>query len=397
MEFCESVPADQYEQFVKASLQCNLLQSAGWAQVKSAWGHALTGLRDDDGQLVATALVLRRALPLGMSFWYVPHGPIMDYTNPRVVTEFLSGLRAFAKRSRAVAVRIDPPVAAKLGPYDSMPAEYAPHSLAALHAIESAGFEHRGFTTGMHDTFQPRFIPVTFAPEGEFGASLPKKSRTMANNARNRYVEVVYGGAELLDEFAGVVAKTEAEKSIHLRSREYYARLLRIYGDDARIYLAKLDIADAIGKYEAAREKARQALAATPENAAKKVRRLTAEIDAATKHIKELSEGQDGDVVTLAGLLMVRYGRSAEMLYAGTNRDYGNIPAQHLMWVEAMSDGFADGLENISLGGVDGSLNDSLMRFKSRFNPLVVEKLGEFEARINRPAAKLIDWYLARR
>ncbi len=399
MRFDAAVSQAEYDEFVKAQPQCNLLQSPGWGKVKDGWQHELTGLRDDEGKLLATGLVLKRALPLGLSFWYVPHGPILDFEAPDVLETYLRELGVYAKKSRAVAVRIDPLVPVRKAPQDELPENKDPKAMQIGKRIESIKYKHRGFTMAFSESFQPRHIPVTFAPEGDFQASLPKRSRTMANNARNRHAQVVVGGHDLLDDFLDVIAETEKEKEINLRAKPYYERILDTYGQDARIYLAYLDIADALEKYRSAVAKDQAELDATQPNAKKKINRLTEQIRNNTRHIDNLEERQkiDGDNVTLAGVLMVRYGSSAEMLYAGTNRNYGNIPAQHLMWVEALSDGFEDGLANVSLGGVDGSLDDSLMRFKSRFNPEIFEKIGEFQLSICAPIAKAIDWYLARR
>ncbi|WHU56244.1 peptidoglycan bridge formation glycyltransferase FemA/FemB family protein [Trueperella pyogenes] len=404
LRFDESVPQAEYDAFVAHHPLCNLLQSAAWAKVKAGWGHALTGLRDESGILVAAGLVLKRPLPLGLSFWYMPHGPVLDFDKP-YLEPYLRQLRAYAKRSRAVAVRIDPLVAVRKAALEALPEGYDPHAREVGRRIEAAGYRHRGFVMGLHESLQPRFIPVSFRPEGlpagcdvaAYQATLSKKSRTLANNARNRFVEVTSGGAELLDEFLAVIAQTEQEKEIKLRSKPYYESILKNYGEDARIYLATLNIADALAKYSAQLAADEAELAATPENAKKKRNRLRSSIDCATKHIAELESHDDGDRVTLAGVLMVRFGRSAEMLYAGTNRNYGNIPAQHLMWVHALADGFAAGLDNVSLGGVDGSLSDSLMQFKSRFNPQIVEKIGEFQTNIIVPVAHAIDYYLRRR
>lgn len=418
MQFVE-VPREEYDAFVASHPLCNVLQSSAWAEVKS-WGHSLTGLRDDTGALVAAGLVLKRHLPLGMSFWYMPHGPILDFEGPYLEV-YLRELRAFAKKNRAVAVRIDPFVPVRKAPLAELPESYDPRARHIGRRIESAGFKHLGFVKGLHESLQPRFMPVTFRPAeladavpasagaapaaqpgipavavAAYQATLPKKSRTLANNARNRFVEVTSGGADVLDEFLSVIEQTEEEKGIRLRSREYYEKILAAYGDDAKVYLATLDVDSAIATYTARRDADSAELAATPANAKKKRNRLQDAIASAAKNIAELEESGQRGRVTLAGVLMVRFGTSAEMLYAGTNRHFGNIPAQHLMWVVALGEGFASGLESVSLGGVDGSLTDSLMQFKSRFNPEIVEKIGEFQANIS-PLGRLVSYYLSRR
>jgi lipid II:glycine glycyltransferase (peptidoglycan interpeptide bridge formation enzyme) len=60
---------------------------------------------------VAVAAAQVRPLPLGRSFWYVPHGPVLDYDD-RGAGERLRavaiGLREAARAARAVAVKLEP-------------------------------------------------------------------------------------------------------------------------------------------------------------------------------------------------------------------------------------------------------------------------------------------------
>ena len=52
-----------------------------------------------------------RRLPLGRSFWYVPHGPVMDYDHPKAAERLRAvaiGLREAARRDRAIAVKLEP-------------------------------------------------------------------------------------------------------------------------------------------------------------------------------------------------------------------------------------------------------------------------------------------------
>ena len=37
------------------------------------------------------------------------------------------------------------------------------------------------------------------------------------------------------------------------------------------------------------------------------------------------------------------------------------------------------GISEVSMGGIEGSLNDSLLGFKSKFSPNIVEYYGEFD------------------
>ena len=67
--------AQEHDDFVKKSSQTNLLQSASWAKVKDNWDNERIGFYKND-QLVASASILIKPLPLGMTMLYIPRGAI---------------------------------------------------------------------------------------------------------------------------------------------------------------------------------------------------------------------------------------------------------------------------------------------------------------------------------
>ena len=396
--FDAQISPQEYDLWVVRQPNCNLLQSSKWAQVKDNWQSRLTALRDESGEIVAAGLVLIRPLKFGYTMWYLPHGPILDYTRHDVLQAYLDALKAVAKRTKCVFIRLDPPVAVEAALKDELTGEPAEAALEVLRKLEEIGFEHQGFTEHMHDTLQPRSLAVVQTPgsDVDYEASLPKRTRTFARNARNRYVQVRKGSEADLDEFMAVIAATEETKGIRLRSREYFEKLLRVYGEDAALYLAYIQIDEAIAGYDASLTQARKKLEQVSE---KKRANAQAEVDRLEKRKAELEERAaiDGDYATLAGLLLIRYGISGELLYAGTNRNFGNITAQELAWVEALGDTFKAGAQYVSLGGIESTHDDELTAFKSRFTPLIVDKLGEFDYPIRTLMYKAVRYVLRHR
>jgi len=66
---------------------------------------------EEDGRIVALAAAQVRRLPLGRSFWYVPHGPVLDYADERAgdrLRALVIGLREAGRRGRALAIRLEP-------------------------------------------------------------------------------------------------------------------------------------------------------------------------------------------------------------------------------------------------------------------------------------------------
>jgi lipid II:glycine glycyltransferase (peptidoglycan interpeptide bridge formation enzyme) len=90
----------------------DFLHDGSWADVAAFDGQPQRRfVAEDEGELVAIAAAQVRRLPLGRSFWYVPHGPVMDYGHPKAaerVRAVAIGLREAARRDRAIAVKLEP-------------------------------------------------------------------------------------------------------------------------------------------------------------------------------------------------------------------------------------------------------------------------------------------------
>ena len=98
------IPAEVHDTFVKNHPLCNLLQSSSWAKVKDNWGSEIVGVYEKD-TLVASSLVLIKPLPAGFTMLYTPRGPVMDYTNERLVSYFMAELKKFGKKKRALFIK----------------------------------------------------------------------------------------------------------------------------------------------------------------------------------------------------------------------------------------------------------------------------------------------------
>jgi lipid II:glycine glycyltransferase (peptidoglycan interpeptide bridge formation enzyme) len=66
---------------------------------------------EEDGAVVAIAAAQERPVLGGRAFWYVPHGPILDWGSSAAgerLRAMLIGLRLAAARHRAIAVKLEP-------------------------------------------------------------------------------------------------------------------------------------------------------------------------------------------------------------------------------------------------------------------------------------------------
>ena len=383
--FVEQVDPKEHDAFIAAHPLCNLLQTSDWAKVKDNWDHAIVGVRAGE-QLVASALVLIKQLPLHFTMMYVPRGPVMDYHNKELTVVFLQGLQRWAKRYHCLFIKMDPGIHYRDYLIEEQEtAEVHAGMKEILENLRAAGAIHQGFTTYIKESIQPRYQANVYACE-DFDASLPRHTRRLIKDALKRNVEVVRVGEERLDEFADVVALTEKRKHVSLRNREYFHQLMEIYQEDCYLFLAEVDVRAMLeGLYEQRRENDAQ-LAQLKEGAPKKKRRLEDIQRSLARDIAEFEEivREYPQRTVIAGVLSIKVGDTLEMLYAGMNERFKKFMPQYYLYTEIMKYAFANGCRYANMGGVEGDLQDGLTKFKANFHPHINEFIGEFDLPVNR-------------
>ena len=383
--FVEQVDPKEHDAFIAAHPLCNLLQTSDWAKVKDNWDHAIVGVRAGE-QLVASALVLIKQLPLHFTMMYVPRGPVMDYHNKELTVVFLQGLQRWAKRYHCLFIKMDPGIHYRDYLIEEQEtAEVHEGMKEILENLRAAGAIHQGFTTYIKESIQPRYQANVYACE-DFDASLPRHTRRLIKDALKRNVEAVRVGEERLDEFADVVALTEKRKHVSLRNREYFHQLMEIYQEDCYLFLAEVDVRVMLeGLYEQRRENDAQ-LAQLKEGAPKKKRRLEDIQRSLARDIAEFEEivREYPQRTVIAGVLSIKVGDTLEMLYAGMNERFKKFMPQYYLYTEIMKYAFANGCRYANMGGVEGDLQDGLTKFKANFHPHINEFIGEFDLPVNR-------------
>lgn len=372
------ITAEEHDEFVKTSPQTNLLQSSDWAKIKDNWGNERLGVYQNH-KLVAVASILIQPLPLGFTMLYIPRGPIMDYQNSELVAFMLQSIKTYAKSKRAVFAKFDPSLFLRKGLIGQETSDQEA-TLAIIQSLKECGVEWVGRTEDMGETIQPRFqanIYKEYFTEDQLSKSTKQAIRT----ARNKGVEVIFGGTELLDEFAALMKKTEARKGIHLRGRDYYEKLLTTYAGQSYITLSRINLAQRLASLKEQLEKNQAEASRFNEktkpgkidNNRQEKERLEEEIQFL---LQELKAGQE--IVSLSGTLTLEFGGTSENVYAGMDENFRRYQPAILTWYETAQHAFDRGATWQNMGGVENQLDGGLYHFKSKFNPMIEEFVGEF-------------------
>ena len=377
MKFLTDINNEKYTEFIKSHKHGNMMQAIEWSAIKNTWGAVRVAVSDDKDNIIAAAQVLTRK-----GLWYVPRGPILDYNNKELLEFFLTNLKKFAKTKQAKLVKLDIPVAVKdekLTNFKDVDGDYSDDEL--IKTFKSYGYNHKGFSLDMSSTIQPRFNTVTKL-EQPVPDLFSKDTRRLIRDADKKFVEVRRCGKENLDDFLFALACTEKRKNISLRGREYFENLLDTFGDNALLYISYINVEKVLKECHNRKENLEKEIEELGEKSPKKKRTLEEQVAGTDKLIAlfnglEIEDKSKDQVISAA--ITIAYGNHAEIIYAGMNEDFAKLPAQYKVFSDTMKKAQEMGISEVSMGGIEGSLNDSLLGFKSKFSPNIVEYYGEFD------------------
>ena len=372
------IPLSEYDDFVKEHPMVNLLQSSAWEKVKSDWNHERLGVYEGE-KLLAVASILIKSLPFGYKMFYIPRGPILDYRDTEVLKFVLQSIKSYARSKKAIFVTFDPSICQSQHLVNQDKTEY-PENLVLVETLGQLGVKWSGQTAEMDDTIQPR-IQAKIYKENFGEDKLSKSTKQAIRTARNKGLEVQYGGLELLDSFSELMKKTEKRKDIHLRNEVYYKKLLDNFKEDSYITLTSLDVSKRLRELEEQLEKNRVVAekfsdATKPSKVQENIKekeRLEEERDFLQGY---MNEGKSN--IPLAATLSLEFGNTSVNLYAGMDDVFKRYNAPILTWYETARYAFERGMVWQNLGGVENHLDGGLYRFKANFNPTIEEYLGEF-------------------
>lgn len=378
-QFIENVDKQEHDEFVMDHPLCNLLQSSKWGEVKENWDRVIVGVKDYD-KLIASSMILIKQLPFKFTIFYIPRGPVMDYENISLVKFMLHNIRRFAKYKRCLFITFDPAIHRNDYLLNDIKAGHDKNIENILSTLSSCGAIFKGFTKSIDDTIQPRFHANVYA-SADFETSLSKSAKKGLSIANKKMIRVEPCGEEAVEQFSNVMHCTEERKHIHLRDAQYFQRLMKIYGEDAVLYLAKLPIKELYEETKLKLEKNKKDLEECPQNAKKKRFTLEELNTSLIREEKELYEHmqRDGEVTVISGALCVKFGKTAEILYAGMDDGYKRYMAPYASFYKCMTWSFEKGCIWCNMGGIEGDLKGGLTQFKENFNPVVNEFIGEFD------------------
>ena len=376
--FKTNIDAKTHDDFVKQSPLCNLLQSSNWAKIKDNWDSCITGVYQKD-KLVASGLILIKHLPLSFTMMYIPRGPIMDYENKELVKFYLKELKKWAKTKHCLFISFDPAIKLREFDLDHKDKPDDQKALSIINNLQDNKAIYKGKTLKIEETIQPRFHLGLYYTD-DLNSHLPKSTIKSCKAAIKRHVNVKVADHSEIEKFAKMIELTEKHKNVHLRNEEYFRKILDVYKEDATLYLADVNVNTYKKELEDSIQIANDTLQneKATNNAKNKALQTIKNSEKELIAINDLASKYPNDTI-IAGGLMVGFGNTCEMLYAGRNDDFNSFRPQYYLYTKKIEHSFKQGYQYVNMGGIEGTLDDGLSKFKANFNPVIIEYVGEFD------------------
>ena len=331
IEFVTQQNQDAYEAFVASHPYGHFAQSRLWGKVKDNWQWAGVLSRNEAGEIRGALGILIRRVP-GMPFtiMYAARGPVCDPHDEAAIGELVRGARQLAKRHRSYELKLDPAVLSSDTEFTAL--------------MKKQGFDVSEDSKNFEGV-QPRYvfrIDMQGRDEEALMASFQQKTRYNIRLAQRKGVTVRVCGQEMVPEFARIMRETGVRDGFITRDADYFAKMLEVLGEHARLYMAF---------YE---EK------------------------------------------PVAGTLAIWYGDKVWYLYGASSNEYRNVMPNCLLQWEMIRWAIEKGSRIYDFRGVSGDISEDnplygLYRFKKGFNGDFCEFVGEMNLVLNRPVYVLVE------
>ena len=189
----------------------HVLQSWEWGQVKIAHNWIPTRLLwEQDGYPVAAAQVLRRPLPYTpWGVMYVPKGPALDYTSPKLLERVLGDLERFARQQHAIFLKVDPDT----------------NSTNVVTALTARGWHYSNEQIQFRNTALLDLTPA----QDDLLAAMKSKTRYNIRLGERKGVTVSAGSVEDIPLFYKLYAETGRRDGFMIRPLAYYQDAWRTF------------------------------------------------------------------------------------------------------------------------------------------------------------------------
>lgn len=394
----------EFKKFADKHPQITFHQTKEWADLKAHnnWKAIYLGLIDENNKIQAGTLILSKTLPIiKKKMFYAPRGFLIDYENKELLKEFTEEIKKFAKKEKAIFIKIDPYLEYQEHDNNGNIVKDGFNHKESVANLKSLGYKHYGFNL-MQDTLQPRWMHIINTDRSleEVMKDMESKTRQILRKNEKSGIITHEITKEELPIFKEIMEHTSDRREFVDRPLSYYEAMWDALHDSGilKILIGEIDfnlyeentkkekeeheksLKDRIYKHDNNLLKMNEKkYESTNKQDKEAIERLNKQLDKIKQYKKEYGEKK-----TLGGILFLIYGNEVLSLYGGTDDNLMQFQSAYTIHFAGIKYAVENHYKKYNFYGITGDFRKEnplygLYLFKKSFGGVVSELIGEFD------------------
>lgn len=219
MQIINLTEKEQLNNFISRQKQSQFLQSWQWGEFHKQVSNKVIKVGvEENNQLIAAALLIKKVLPISRNYFYCPRGPVIDSKitkdKIRIIVNFLfNQFKKIAREENVMFLRFEP----------------------------AANIQHSTFSTQKTLDVQPsKTIILDLAKsETEILKSMQQKTRYNIRLAEKKGVKIIEAELKQFDKFWQLMGQTSQRDKFRLHGINYYKKMMDLGSDFIKLFFAQ--------------------------------------------------------------------------------------------------------------------------------------------------------------
>lgn len=391
----------EFSEFALNHEQATFLQTISWAKLKekNGWDWELLGFKKNK-KIICATMILSKNVFFGKKMFYAPRGFLIDYKDNDLLDLFVSEIKKYLRKKKAIFLKIDPYLIYQERDIDGKIVEGGINNSDVVKHLYHLGFREQCSKPG-EQSLQANWMYVIDLRNRTFDDVLKDMNaslrRTLRKNEKNGVV-LREGTRDDLPKFKEILDHTSERRNFISRSLTYYQNMFDSFGDNIKLYFVDLKVEEKLAEFKKEKvmlEKNYQQLLDTIKNTETKISedklkekeneisRLDQKIANYEKMYKE-----HGSVLTLSAVLYFIYGKEVLSFIGGDLSDYLEFQPFATMHYDMLKYAIDNKYDYYNMYGISSDLTESdpmygVYEFKKKFGGTVVQLIGEYDLKID--------------
>ncbi|MEG0330673.1 MAG: peptidoglycan bridge formation glycyltransferase FemA/FemB family protein [Longicatena sp.] len=360
------------------------------------WDVEYVGVKENETIICATALTSIPVMKV-YNFFYAQRGFLIDYENQDLLAFFTRELKGYLKKRNGLYLTVDPNVLYKERDIDGALVEQGFDHSNVIDNMVMNGYEHQGFSKNFQVISEIRWVFSLYLDnksEDDLLKEMHQQTRWSINKTLKQGIQVRELAIDELDIFLKMMEHTSERCQFEQRDSSFYRNQMMVYGEDAKLLLAYLDV----DKFREKLDEEKEALnlekqeidaklieVTNSKKFIKKAKVIQEALDINAKKYKDMGilEQTYGKIIPMATSFFIRFEDELVYLYSAAYDEFKKYNAPYAIQWYMLRYALAHHIRKYNFYGISGDFDKNaqdygVYEFKKGFHGVVEELVGDF-------------------